>query len=261
MQNIHLKPDTIDARSKEFAQARLEQSIFLNSVPKSGSHLLRNIMRMFVPVEQTYPDDFIQHATLPRHMRAFDDNPPKMSWGHLLFSDESVIATAKCRKILLVRDPYDWVLARARFLLSDEFSGPLDFLKTAPITADQFISMNIYGIHRKLPGLREIYTFNAAAWLGTDAYIMRYEELVAALRDLDGSRDYFSSLLDACGIALPDDWQERVRIGADRKNSGTARENLSIGGMELPERINDIQMQMVDLACPGLRALLGYEGH
>ena len=35
------------------AQAPLTRGrVFLNSVPKCGSHLLRNIIRMFVPVDQ-----------------------------------------------------------------------------------------------------------------------------------------------------------------------------------------------------------------
>lgn len=259
MHSIHLKPDDLDARNAQFGQQRLEQAVFLNSVPKSGSHLLRNIIRMFVPVEQQYGRDFIQYATLRNHMAAFDD-PPKLSWGHLLFTDSTVIATAKCRRILLVRDPYDWVLARARFLLSDEFSGELDFLKTAPIAPDQFVAMNIFGIHGKLPGLREIYTFNAAAWLGPSVHLVRYEELVGVLRDLDApaAREYFASLLGACGIAMPEDWRERVKIGSDRRNSGTARENLTIGGMGVPDRLTDMQRAMVDMACPGLRSLLGY---
>lgn len=261
MQHINLKPDDLDEQGRRFRQPPLEQPVFLNSVPKSGSHLLRNIVRMFVPGQQQYHADFIQYATLERHKGAFTASPPLLSWGHLFFSDLSAIATAGVRKILLVRDPYTWVLAKARFMLSDEFTGELDFLKTAPITAEQLINMTIFGIHRKNPSLRDTFTFNAAAWLSTDIHLVRFEELRAALRDLDSddSETYFADLLASCGIAIPDDWRERVRIGADPVRSGTARENLSGVAKELPNELSDEQRRLVDFACPGIRGLLGYE--
>lgn len=261
MQTINLKPDDLDERNREFSQVPLKDSVFLNSVPKSGSHLLRNIFRMFVPVEDHYTADFIQYATLQKHLAAFDGPPAKLSWGHLFFSDISAISTSRARKLLLVRDPYSWVLSKARFMLSNEFTGELDILKTAPITADQLINLVIFGIPRKNPSLSDTYTHNAAAWLGTDAYLVRYEELVAALSNLDSdaSDAYFLSLFEAAGMERPDDWHERVLIGSDKARSGTASENLSGLSSELPAVLNDTQKQLVDYAAPGLRALLGYD--
>ncbi len=261
MQHIHLRPDDVDEQTRRFEQRPLAQSLFLNSVPKSGSHLLRNIVRMFVPPEQQYQADFIQYATLKRHMAAFESTPPLLSWGHLFFSDLSAIATAKARKILLVRDPYTWVLAKARFMLSGEFTGELDFLKTEPITPEQLVNLTIFGIHRKNPSLRDTYTHNAVAWLGTDVHLVRFEDLRAALAVLetDAGETYFTGLLDACGLHKPGDWRERVRIGADPARSGTARQNLTGAAAALPESLDETQRRLVDFACPGLRAILGYE--
>lgn len=74
---------------------------------------------MFVPVEQQYRVQFIQWQNLKEHLIAFDQRRSLFSYGHLFFSDGSAIELAGVRKILLYRDPYDWVLARARFFLSD----------------------------------------------------------------------------------------------------------------------------------------------
>ena len=60
MPRIMLKPDNLNQRNAEFSQAPLKQPVFLNSVPKCGSHLQRNIMRMFVPVKQHFKSGFIQ---------------------------------------------------------------------------------------------------------------------------------------------------------------------------------------------------------
>ena len=89
MPEILVQRDNLDEASRRFEQARLDRPVFLNSIPKSGSHLLRNIMRMFVPVEQTYPADFIQWGNLQAHCQAFDPASPKLSWGHLFYADAS----------------------------------------------------------------------------------------------------------------------------------------------------------------------------
>jgi hypothetical protein len=58
---------------------------------------------------------------------------------------------------------------------------------------------------------------------------------------------------------MPSDWRDRVRIGSDRQQSGTARENLVGGGIEVPDELSDMQKALVNYAAPGLRKILGYE--
>src|SRR5947199_2731070 len=108
---INIKPDTLDDENRKFTHSKLREPLFLNSIPKSGTHLLRNIIRMFVPVEQQYRAQFIQWQNLKEHLIAFDPRRSLFSYGHLFFSDGSAIELAGVRKVLLYRDPYDWVLA------------------------------------------------------------------------------------------------------------------------------------------------------
>ena len=66
--------------------------------------------------------------------------------------------------------------------------------------------------------------------------------------------------MDMAGLpGLPDDWRERVKIGSDRKQSGTARENLRDVKITIPDELTDDQKELVNYAAPGLRTLLGYE--
>jgi len=58
---------------------------------------------------------------------------------------------------------------------------------------------------------------------------------------------------------VPENWRERVEAGADRRRSGTARENLTGISIELPETLPERHRRLVDYAAPGLRRLLGYE--
>lgn len=261
MPRIIAKADNLNERNAEFAQTPLTAPTFLNSVPKSGTHLIRNIVRMFVPVDQQYHETFIQIPILGRHLAAFSREAPRLSWGHLLFSDDSAIALSGVRHVLLVRDPYDWVLARARFMLSDNFQANLEHLKKGRQSVDELLNMMIFGIHQKAPNLLEIYTHNAVAWLGTAVRLVRYEDLVGALKALDSleSHAYFASLLKDCGVdPLPEDWRARVLIGSDRGVSATARENLRGVAADLPAKLPDTQRRLVDFHAPGLRALLGY---
>ncbi len=255
------KPDNLDDRNTEFDHEKLKTHVFLNSVPKSGSHLLKNIFRMFISTEQQYGVDFIQYPTLKQHYTAFAPGTPQLSWGHLLFADSSAMALKDLNHVLLIRDPYDWVLARTRFFLSDNFQGNLDYLKHGNTNIDDFMNMMIFGVHNRFPNMNEIFLNNAAAWLGTSAKVVRYEELIKQLGQLDTveAKTYFTKLLGYSGLALPDDWKLRIKIGSDREQSGTARENLNMQGQEVPKTLPEMQKKLVDYACPGLRDLLGYK--
>lgn len=260
MPEILVHRDNLDEANIEFEQTELVQPVFLNSIPKSGSHLLRNILRLFVPVSQHYSADFIQWGNLQQHRIAFDPANPKLSWGHLFFADASAIETASAHRILLYRDPYDWVMARARFILSEQFSGNVDHLRSGALSGDELLTMMIFGLPGKLPSLNDIYELNAGAWLGSRCHVVTYEELqnhVAAI-DTDAAEAFFSRLLHACGIAMPADWRSRVRRGSDRKESATARENLTGVHIDLPDKLGARHRALVDYQAPGLRALLGY---
>lgn len=263
MPRIVAKGDNLNELSTNFVQQRLREPIFLNSVPKCGTHLVRNIMRMFVPVDQQYHKAFIQHAILRQNQVAFSESIPNLSWGHLFFSDDAAVVLRHVHHIVQVRDPYDWVLARARFFLSDTFQGSLEHLKGGNVSIDEVINMMIFGVHGKAPSLAEIFTHNAVSWVATKIRLLHFENLLHHVKNIDtpDAETFFAELLRDCGIEeLPEDWRERVRVGADRKQSGTARENLIGGGrFEVPDELSDMQKQLVNYAAPGLRDILGYE--
>jgi hypothetical protein len=261
MPTIVAKADNLNQLNRNYTQAPLAGPVFLNSVPKCGTHLMRNIIRMFVPVEQQYHQAFIQYPIMRQHAAAFSLASPHLSWGHLLFSDDSAIALRHVHHIVLVRDPYDWVLARARFFLSDTFQGSLEHLKGGNVSVDEVLNMMILGIHDKAPTMQEIFQHNAIGWLGTKARFARFEDLVRNLGDLESAaaEAYFTALLDDCGIdRIPDDWRARVQVGSDRNQSGTARENLRGLASDVPDVLPETQKKLVEFAAPGLRQILGY---
>ena len=52
MPRIVAKGDNLNQLSANYHHERLGEPVILNSVPKCDTHLVRNILRMFVPVEQ-----------------------------------------------------------------------------------------------------------------------------------------------------------------------------------------------------------------
>ena len=255
--------DTLDAENAKFSQAELRNPLFLNSVPKGGTHLIRNILRMFVPVDQHYSRDFVQIPNMHMHMQAFDAAKPMLSCGHLLFADVSVRAIGKAtRHIVLVRDPYDWVLARTRFHLSDEFQqANLMHLKDGTMGLEELLNLMIVGIHQKSPSVLDIYMHNAVAWTGTAAFMIKFEDLRDAVADLDSKRSaaFFDDLFAAAGLDKPEDWKDRVRTGANPAQSRTARQNLNLaGGYDIPNELPAAQKRLLDVTAPGVRAILGY---
>ena len=255
-----LNRDTLDDTIRTLEHMRLRTPVFLNSVPKCGTHLIRNIFRMFVPVEQTWTKAFVQYANLYENLDAFNVRDPRLSWGHLIFGDDSAVITRLTRHVLIVRDPYDWVLARARFMMSDQFENPLDILKDGAASTGQLLNMMIFGVYNKVPSLAEMFKHNGVSWLGTEVKLIRLEDLTQALKTLDTAEaeSFFHDLFGFAGFDyLPPDWRERVRIGSDPAQSGTAREKLSMK-IAIPDTLPDQHKKLVDYAAPGLREILGY---
>jgi hypothetical protein len=257
---IRVKPDTLDSETARFAPEPLRQPLFLNSIPKSGSHLLQNILRMFVPIEQQYREQFIQWPNIRQHLGAFDPRRNYMSFGHLFFTDGPAIELAHVRKILLYRDPHDWVLARGRFYLSDEFQGELEHLKDGRISVDDLLTLMIFGIRNVVPSLSDMYELNVVAWLASDVFAIKYEDLLQHVGSIEApeAESFFSRLFEACGISIPTNWRERVAVGSDRRQSATARENLTGTRREIPEILPEKHKRLIEYAAPGLRSILGY---
>ena len=138
----------------------------------------------------------------------------------------------------------------------------MDHLKGGNVTTEDMLNMMIFGIPDKAPTLYEIYTHNATAWLGTDTRVIRFEDLLGHVKNLDTdvAESFFAELFDYLGMGdLPGDWRERIVIGSDRGQSGTARENLAGPEAEIPDELPEMQKRLVEYAAPGLRSVLGYE--
>lgn len=260
----------VEANSR-FEHVPLKQPAILITVAKSGSHLLRNILCMFMPMRQ---QDYSHTDLAPiRENRII--TAPMFRWGHIAITPNAANVLQNSKKLLLVRDPYDWVLSMARFATTALLTGNLrdhkphphdDIYRDKGVTIEELFSIIITGtdVRNQHPSLRSAYVPIAVGWKDLDVHMVKYEDAclhVKALRegtDTDDTREYFRKLVNTFNIDLPDDWKERVLTGADKRLSMTARENLG-SHYDIPAVLPDRFKKLVDFTVPGLREYLGYE--
>lgn len=260
-------PTAYDLR--DLARSRFEgipqsRPLFLNSIPKCGTLLLRNVLLMFVRGESVVLDEFIIDPNISQHQEFFKPTARHFLWGHVTHADEAARITCDARSLILVRDPFDYVLSYASFLYSLQNDATFGrYVRAHMLPVDRVIAAVIFGNGNSelyFEDLRDVYLKNAVAWLGTGTTLVRYEDLVWSLRHLDSpeAETYWRALIEACGfVEFPSDWRDRVRAGSDRKLSSTARENLDVLA-PIPTELTATQKAMVEAAAPGIRAILGY---
>jgi hypothetical protein len=257
--------EAFELRRSRFADVVISHSAAIFSVPKCGTMLLRNIMYMHFEIK-AWHEPFVESWTLHEAFaRAQHENI--ICTGHIDFLPESVKFSRGFKRLLLVRDPADYVLSYARFLLSNDFQTQSNLGRTirdSGFTLAEAIRVAILGIHSDgamIPDVLQQFTRKALAWASLDSLLVRYEDLLAAALEPDqpGSRAYFERMLSFLGISVPSDIVERVRAGADRTISTTARENLTFSGAPASrDRLNADELRLLETVAPGLRRTLGY---
>src|SRR5215207_10963041 len=91
----------------------LQRHIVVLSIPKSGTHLLANLMRALFG-ELAVEPVFIEPQTIEARLAG----PPKVHIGHLPYSPDLSLKLRSARLVLLVRDPRDLVCSMTRSMYS-----------------------------------------------------------------------------------------------------------------------------------------------
>ena len=250
--------------ARQFSGLPLTRPLFLNSIPKCGTLLLRNILLMFVQAKDIASDEFMQDHNLASFTEKFQAPTSNFLWGHLNYTEESARILATANLLLLVRDPFDYVLSYTRFLYSRQTrSNFAMYVKQHMLPVDRVIMAVIFGNDNStlyFVPLHSAFYRNALPWMGGSTTLVRYEDLIRHTSNIDSdeAENYFRQLLQAAGLTdFPADWRRRIALGSGRNLSTTARENLDVIA-SIPGSLTQVQQQMVELAAPGLRSFLGY---
>ena len=253
----------INQTRAQFKSIATPHPVFLNSVPKSGTMLLRNILLMFWDSENwilpfVEPPDFEKVETAAREK-------PVLCTGHVNCTPVAVAYLRRFKKIILIRDPGAYALSYARFLLSEnmrESSKISNMLIEHGLSFSELVPIVISGImyyNEQIPSVRDQFLEKCLAWTGSNPMIVRYEDLCRAVANPGKSRKFFEELFSFVGISLPRDWQKRVKAGADAALSTTATENLTFASsVELRRELLPGERNLLEVVAPGLRGALGY---
>lgn len=205
------------------------------SMPKSGTHLLRNILLGFVgPGAYDNGPWFFGHPDMLRdgkpYIKIRANALRTLHAGFDVFSEAMSQAEQPPHcTVLLVRNPADTLMSLARQTLNTTLDRPdfkwmRDNLAFPEILRCFAEGYSIEG--RRYSGIRADLETYAVSWLPHADVVVRFEDLKAASQDTtsDASEAFFSNLLPSIGITTPDDWQERVtRLSAGDVSATFAR--------------------------------------
>ena len=248
-----------------FQQTPLSSPIFINSIPKCGTMLIRNIILMFVPLEEIHWP-FVHNGNLETYAREMEIKRFKCFTGHMQRTSKSLVSLRGFRHILNIRDPRDYVLSYAHFFFTEqlyESSKMARHIQDNELGFDVAVDTLIRGWKFKDQahhGVLEMFTNNGLSWFGSNCHIVRYEELKKHVENV-GSQEshvYFKSMFDFLGIELTEDWEIRVKKGADYRISKTSSEKMPSDVARRWEMTPE-QKELLEQWAPGLRAQLGYQ--
>jgi hypothetical protein len=258
--------DQLRSRNMRFQHRQQPNRVFVNGVPKNGTNLVRDVLTMFFPWG-TIENDTITDANLHLHDARVKQNHSGLYWGHINHGPVTAVFMRQFRHIVVVRDPYDYVLSRAYFLFDERqksFTQMARVVQEHGLSFDDAVSVAIRGWcfnGEYYPSVRDLYLSNALGWTDLGCMFIRYEEMLTWCNKPDDAEawNWFQPLFDFCGIEAPEDWRGRVVAGADRRISLTSTENLGVTTHVVRRReLTEGQKKLFAVVAPGLREALGY---
>ena len=236
----------------------LQEPVFCLTVPKSGTHLLANIMRALVGAENVFPG-LINSDVLLRPDFAVE---PKVYIGHVSYSLEVARVMGSAPKILLCRDPRDLAVSYCDSLYSGKVP-PDDlnqFVRTNLVPPEEALSLVIFGgqmggtVYLDCGTLFRTYYLQ---WLPLASLTVRYEDLLPREGNLQRSASIVRDILGVTGIELSDDEIVRaLQEGSDPGKSATFNQGR-VGRWR--EHFSPAHVFQFKSVAPNLVSLLGYE--
>ena len=148
-----LVADPVAEANSQFQCAPLRSRIFLNSVPKCGTVLLKNILLMFTPWEQHYRW-FISTSKYPEHPSVVESDRYRFFVGHMNHTPDTSQILKNFKHILIIRDPYSYVLSYARWFYTEQMYGQSQLARHVQdhgVDFDDVVRYMIKGWHHYCP--------------------------------------------------------------------------------------------------------------
>jgi sulfotransferase 6B1 len=247
----------------------LNSPVFICTVPKCGIHLLNGILASVFGEDLLYPsieveaNDLVYNEIKSCPSIKFEN---KIYAGHLWFSEEisNRIERFPNKKIVLVRDPRDYVISQSHFMNNFKVVDTLDKRIRELPTWQEKVSAAIIGMIDKGSRLTPVdatFVYHCIKWLNTpNTLLVRFEDLVGPQFGGSNDRVYATirSILEFVGCTINDEEAllDDIYMGSDPAKSRTFRSG-KIGSWR--EEFNADHVKQFKLVAPGLVSGFGYE--
>ena len=195
----------------------------VNSHPKSGTHLIRNILLHF------------NSTAVHQHILFFntfesalgDTGAPRVLIGHVphVTLSRAGPKAATLRHVLLLRHPCAIALALARAFYDSNSTRADHLYMREHDSFEEIVSKVVTGYEcqgQRFGSLASSLTEFCLEWLSRTEFVLRFEDIAAKLRSDDADLlAYFGPMLNAMFEILPSDAAQRIRAGGSAAISAT----------------------------------------
>jgi tetratricopeptide (TPR) repeat protein len=206
------------------------------SVPKSGTILLRNILKSILGDNLVIPSNsFIRPLATDEYLLALPSLTNRVYVGHIWYSEDLAKKLSSIPKIVLIRDPRDNVVSYTHFMdriakggLVEEYWSKKEW--------DEKLSTMIFGmitrpgrnsgVTSEYPSVFNSYLNHALKWAGPNTFIVRYEDIIGTrfggndktvIKTMKSMMDFIGVQIDEATLA------GRIAQGSDPSKSDTFR--------------------------------------
>lgn len=198
---------------ERFEPLNLSRSVLINSAPKAGTHLIRNVIAHFAG--ENCREQFVMYDDLAT---TFPLQDAQVVVGHVPWCVDAVLATRGLPQILLIRDPVDVLVSLSRAAFApNETRGDYVFAREN-LTLREYMALLVAGYD--IGGVsvgsfsRFLHEF-MVGWHGQDVFLVDFSEVISLKQPL------LRDLLTFCGMDLPGDWRKRLAAGMRPSLSAT----------------------------------------
>jgi CHRD domain len=245
------------------------------TVPKSGTHLMIGILESLFGETFFYkPPDHESRA--PKRATLFGGrkyvteadilkNPNlenKFYVGHIQYSEPMYEIIKEIPKILLIRDPRDYLVSMSHYL--DQSPGPTHAKYKELPTWDVKVSATIFGMRGGFYAVNEHFDRYFINWVGSPkSTIIRFEDILGP--EFGGDEDTMLKTfhkimnLTPSGVRFEGEaLRDKIRVGSDPHKSLTFRPSKRKIGM-WKEEFTENHVKQFKLVAPSLVSAMGYE--
>jgi tetratricopeptide (TPR) repeat protein len=256
---------------KDQQQMMLASPVVVSSVPKSGTILLRNLLKSILGDSLVIPSNsFIRPLATAEYLLALPSLTNRVYVGHIWHSEDLAKKLSSIPKIVLIRDPRDNVVSYTHFMdriSKDVFGTHEEYWSKKDW--DEKLSTMIFGLSTRLgwnssvmseyPSIFNNYLNYALKWAGHDTFIVRYEDIIGSRF---GGNDKtviktMKSIIDVIGVQINEETLAvRIAQGSDHTKSDTFRAGDK-GNWR--QEFKPHHVDHMKAVCPTLVSTLGYE--